>query len=364
MKKTVLSQKIWLLCFFLGIMLPLPLWMLVGRFVSPAAVERRQLAEQPTLTKENYEEFPRLYEDFFNDHLPFRDALIICHSATDMLLFHGSSDKVIAGNDGWYFYSAVSDGDPIGDYNGKALYTRSQLEELAAHLTDVRDQLAEEGIDFVLFLAPNKARVYSEYMPGSYGAPAEKYRLGQLVDYLKENTDLKVIYCLDAMLEAKESVKENICYKTDTHWNALGAYAGSRELCNALGADLPPLNDPSYTIKDSGSYSGDLARLVHLERFLHEREYTIDGFENTAVAVDEDHIEYISDSGKDLRVYLYRDSYADAMIEYVGSAFSATRFAYFNSYTYEDMKAFKPDVFVYEGVERYQMRLKNFNLKK
>ncbi len=363
MKKTKASQKIYLLTFFLGIILPVPLWFLVGRFVSPAAVERRQLAERPTLTKENYEEFPKLYEDFFNDHLPFRDALIICHSATDMLLFHGSSDKVIAGEKGWYFYSAEGDGDPVGDYSGKNLYTRSQLEDLSSRLVVARDQLAEEGIDFVLFFAPNKARVYPEYMPGSYGEPAEKYRLKQLINYLRENTDLKVVYCLDAMLEAKESVKENICYKTDTHWNALGAYAGSRELCAALGVDLPPLNDPSYSIADSGSYSGDLARLVHLEKFLREREYTISGFENTAVAVDEDEIEYVSENGKDLRVYLYRDSYADAMIEYVGSAFSATRFAYFNSYSYEDLEAFKPDVFVYEGVERYQNRLWKFNVK-
>ena len=230
-------------------------------------------------------------------------------------------------------------------------------------LLTARDRLAEDGIEFVLFFAPNKSRVYPEYMPGSYGEPAEKYRLLQLVNYLRENTDLNVIYCLDAMLEAKESVKENICYKTDTHWNALGAYAGSRELCSALGVELPPLNDPAYTITDSGSYSGDLARLVHLEKFLHEKEYVISGFEKTAVAVDEDEIEYVSDQGKDLRVYLYRDSYADAMIEYVGSAFSATRFAYFNSYSYDDLKAFKPDVFVYEGVERYQNRLWRFKIE-
>ena len=363
MKKTGASQKIYLLSFFLGIMLPLPLWFLVGRFVSPAAVERRQLAERPVLTGENYEEFPRQYEDYFNDHAPFRDALIICHSVTDMLLFHGSSEKVIAGEKGWYYYSAVADGDPIGDYSGKNLYTRSHMEEIAERLVAARDRLAEDGIDFVLFLAPNKTRVYPEYLPGSYGQPAEKYRLKQLIDYLRENTDLKVVYCLDAMLEAKESVKENICYMTDTHWNALGAYAGSRELCSALGAELPPINDPSYTITDSGSYSGDLARLVHLEKFIHEREYTLSGFENTAVAVDEDKIEYVSDKGKDLRVYLYRDSYADAMIEYVGSAFSATRFAYFDSYSYEDMKAFKPDVFVYEGVERYQNRLDRFSVE-
>ena len=63
------------------------------------------------------------------------------------------------------FYSFVSDGDPVSCYMGTNLLTEDDLKAIADNCVSQRDFLAEQGKEFVIFIAPNKERIYSEYMP-------------------------------------------------------------------------------------------------------------------------------------------------------------------------------------------------------
>ncbi|MCR5250492.1 MAG: hypothetical protein K6E50_07800 [Lachnospiraceae bacterium] len=357
MKKLRFSQWILLAGFVLGICLPLPLWMLIGSKAASSGSEMRMLAERPVLTAENYAEYPGLFEEYLGDHLPFKDALVAGNAATDYLLFRSSSDRVIVGKEDWLFYAAKMDGDPVSDYQGSVLYGKKQLASIAERLCAQRDKLAAEGTRFVIFFAPNKERVYAEYMPEQYGAPAEEYRLKQLADYLQENTDLEVVNSLEAVLQAKNETEAPLWYKTDTHWNDLGAYVGSRELLGTLGIELPALSE--CTVEAGEPTSGDLARILHLESLFEkkDREYRIAEFElRCEIQAEEGYhagVNAHAEGADPRRIYFCRDSYADAMIAYVGNCFTDSRFVYRAFYTEEDRKAFAPDIFVYEIVERY-----------
>ena len=67
--------------------------------------ENREMADKPILTTNNYENFSKEYEQYFNDNLPFRNQMIQFHNSIDYFLFGQPSNKNVAiGSDGWLFY--------------------------------------------------------------------------------------------------------------------------------------------------------------------------------------------------------------------------------------------------------------------
>lgn len=66
---------------------------------------------------------------------------------------------------GWLFYNGIQDGNPIACYKGEDRLIDEQLANIAATLVTSRDNLLKEGIEFVIFIAPNKERIYQEDMP-------------------------------------------------------------------------------------------------------------------------------------------------------------------------------------------------------
>ena len=359
--------------FALGICLPLPLWVLLGgRFehgLFAGGGEMRDLASMPVLTADDYRDFPSEFEAYLNDHMPFRDALIATQSTADYLLFKTSFGKVIVGSDGWLFYAAKDDGDPIADYLGENLYTQKQLEDIASKLMMAEAELKENGTEFVLCMTPNKERVYSEFMPREYGEPAASHRMGQLYGYLSENTDLRIVYTYDAIMQAKDKTDVDLWYKTDTHWNDVGAYVGSRELLKELGITLPDIDEGVYTPVTEENTAGDLARLLHLEPLLKsgDNECRLSGFTAQGETEYEEGYHAAEDhhtkGADERRIYVCRDSYCDAMVQYIGNCFNESRYIYWQGYTPEDMYAYEPDVFVLEVVERYLDELMSFDIR-
>lgn len=352
MKKA--KQIMFILLFICGIVLPVPLWKLMGAGADVQSSDNRVLAERPVFSAGNYSGFARAYEDYFNDHLPFREELIETQAMTDFLLFKNSSDRVIAGKEGWLFYSVKYDGDPMADYDGSKPLSKSELKAIARNCETMDAYMKERGGEFILFIAPNKERVYSEYMPDKYGAPAENDNVTTLVSYIREHTDVKVVYCYEDLMAEKGKTAEPLYYKTDTHWNQYGAYVGSSRLLGELGIKLP-----QATAVKAGEGSGDLARLLHLSAMFAgaDNEYEMEGFKPEGERYDNEgyhsEIRYVNAAGDPRRVYMCRDSFGDAMVDYVGSCFAETKFIYQQDFSLKDVKEFEPDILVYEVVERY-----------
>ena len=222
-----------------------------------------------------------------------------------------------------------------------------------------------EEREFIIFIPPNKERVYSEYMPDYYGEPAEMYPVRQIVEYLRAHTDVKVVYPYLALMDAKAALGSdiNLYYKTDTHWNELGAYIGTRELLRALGIELAALDAPGITIEKSKVAAGDLADMLNLGAFLdHDYQYSVSGVdlhdvkERSAVGYS------FTSVGADKRtLVMVRDSYIHAMRYYIGSQFSISDLIQWDDFDYETVRERNADIVVLETVERFAPpRLKNF----
>ena len=368
MKK--LSKRLYIFMFILMICLPRVVWFFVEGSMDETNYENRQMSQMPHLSIDSYDSFSRDYESYYNDSLPFRNSLIELNSAIDYFGFDKSSNsKVIIGKDNWLFYDNDEDGKTIPNYLGQVMYTDAELQAIANNCINIRDTLKEQNIEFVLFIAPNKERVMSEYMPDRYGKPNKNYATLQLVNYLRENTDIRVVYPYDELIKAKDRLGDtNIWYKTDTHWNYVGGYVGSCALLKELGIEMPDINSKDITIQEDKAKAGDLAGMINLSRMLDNKEsnYIVKGYnEHNVQTISEDFttvFSYHSQNADKRKLYIYRDSFTTHMAKYIGSQFNDSYMRYSGSYTYSDLQAQKPDIFVYETVERYANNLMSFNL--
>ena len=331
--------------------------------------ENRNLAEKPVFTIENYKNFSSEYTAYFNDTLPFRNALISLNSSIDYYLFgRSTNESVIVGKEGWLFYSKYNDGDSLAVYQGTNTYTQADLEVIAANILAQRDILASEGREFVLFIVPNKERIYSEYMPDVYGDPAEVYRSLQVYNYFKENTDLRIVYCYDDLMAAKEKTDVDLYYKTDTHWNYVGAYVAAGTLLNELGVSMPDVSDPSIKIWGNTGLSGDLAGMLNLKKQMQNVDtvYVVSGYDKhdmQTVSVP-DAAAYSAVNADERKLFVIRDSFGVHIAPVLGSQFSETYIIHRDKYNYESLCEQDPDIVVFEFSERAVNYLSQLDIKK
>ena len=349
MKKPV--RILLIAAFVLLIALAEPVWLAIGG--QDANTENRTLEALPTLSAETWTTFAEDFTAWFNSHLPFRSALVRLHTFINYQLGSSDNEDVILGREDWLFYNSAADGDPMANYRGEGLLTDDQLRQIADNMTALRDDLAARGAAFVIVIAPNKSRVYSEYLPDSYGDPAEMYVARQVTEYLAENTDLTVLWLYDDLMAAKETLGGRLLYhKADTHWNMLGAYVGTARLLNTLGVDAAPAE--TLEIAETENTICDLAGLLNLQDIFmtQETDYTLPAVPTGSGTQDENEI-LRGGVGDDQRSVLFlKDSYGNMVFPYLCGRFASVAAARWEVYEPAVVTDSRPDIVILECVER------------
>ena len=365
-----IASKIILASFIVIICLSQVLWFFFERYVDSTNYENRSLATRPELTLDSYNTFSDEYESYYNDNLQFRNSLIMLNTSVDYFVFSKSTNsRVIVGKDDWLFYGDANDGDPVSCYQGTNLLSEDELQALAQNCVNIKEYLNSQGKEFIIFIAPNKERIYFDKMPKKYGNPADMYRALQVVTYLRENTDVRVVYPYDELMEAKNTLNENIYYRTDTHWNWLGGYVGACSLMKELGIEMPNISSDEISIVQRDNISGDLAGMLNLNKLLRNKdsEFSVKGYnEHNVQNVEWDFynaIVYHAEGADPRKIYINRDSFSSHMSDYIGSQFNDSFLRHTSSYSYDDFVQQNPDIFVYETVERCVGRLASFSIE-
>lgn len=132
--------------------------------------------------------------------------------------------EVIRGKNGFLFMGGVNSSgyDYVADYTGAVTMTDDALEVIYRYI-DMRSKVYEtRNIKYYLVVIPNSQTVYSEYMPGVYGAISEERVLSQVGAYLEQKGFDGFIDLTDVMISSKS---EGLLYNnTENSINALGAY--------------------------------------------------------------------------------------------------------------------------------------------
>ena len=324
-----------------------------------STVENRALAEFPKVFNDDGTVNPELktgFNNWLNDNIGFRDTLMSLNTKIQYTLFDKiNSSNVILGKNGWLFYQGEG-GISINDYQAKTLYTEKQLKKILKNVTELQKWCDDNGMEFVLMLMPNKEHIYREYMPEGIEEVHEEKNIDLVVDYIRENSDIKVVYPKEELLKAKE--KYDVYYKYDTHWNDLGAYEGYKALMAAL--NITPLSFENIETKEYDS--GDLANMAMLSGLTKAYTESFITYDDDVETLYEDNkgnntyrkLKYANGQGK---IFFMGDSFSDAMRPMISRTFEYSDFVHRDTKIYDEVLKEKPDIFVYEMVERYVPRL-------
>lgn len=360
MKK--ITQVLWHVL-FLGIILLIPIsYMFMKNKLNNENSENRELAKFPVFSLEEFEKFPSGITAFIDDNFPYKNQSVSAIGLSEYSIFNTSrNEDVIIGENEYLFFKG-EEFNSYDQYKRINQFSKEELEIIADRLNQMKTKAESAGAEFIIFIVPNKERVYSEYMPKNINVADCNTNTEELVDFIKNNTDVNIIFCNDSIIEAKEYYGEDISlyYKLDTHWNELGAYVGAKELLNALNVDTIELSNLEIEKND---YSPcDLAGLIGIKSTLKSKDYGIeiknitDDFETITEETD-GLLEY-KNSGKDeRRLMIIRDSFTLNMRRFFANEFNYCYMQHVNFYDESQIDEVKPDVVVYETSERSLRKL-------
>ena len=345
------------------------LTMLVTERLEVSEAERRDLADFPGLAPGAglLATFPAGFETWFNDHFGLREGLVRWYNRVRVLwLGVSTSEWVLVGDDRWLYQA----GSPHGaDMRNNWPYSEAELQHWGQVLSGKQDWLESWGAAYLFVITPNKHLVYPEYLPSSVTPIYPDSRSKQLVTFIQGNTDVPILDLTAALSGAKEELRAY--HKTDTHWNAWGAYTGYREIISNLQNRHPGLRPIEFVASDFDVVDrpgGDLADGLAMREILREAHVMLrDRLPQCAINVgipqdaDEDmmysNVFATSCESGHSRLLILRDSYAMALIPYL-----AETFAYVDYYTtspvplalmVELVREYKPDIVIEQRSSRW-----------
>ena len=317
--------------------------------------ENRNLASLPNISLHNINIYPKEYEEYFNDHLPFRNELIKLKNIIDVFIFQNPIDKsIVVGKKKWLF-------SKLGGYK---FFTDEELEVAKKNLINLRDELSKRNIDFVFMIFPIKQSIYLEYAPDYIIKESIKNSeaADMFVNYMRNNTDITIIYPKYDLLKYKN--KYQLFYKYDTHWNNISGYIAYMNLMRNLNlkyTDIDNLDIVKYYSKDkfSNDFYNNLAMNIGLGNIKYYNDdyiYRINNFTNYVLLEGVNMANYSKStmslySSNNINLFVASDSFFHTMFNYVASSFDNVYFRYINDFNINEINIKKPDIFILETLE-------------
>jgi len=291
-----------------------------------------------------------------------RKKLIGIYTSLRFTLGDRVFNGTIVGKDSWLFYTGD---ESVGDYQNLISLPTGKLSNLQKSLDRLNEKLAEKGITLIVVASPNKDTIYPQYMPDEILVLNEASRLDQFIEYMKENGETTVIDLRSALQNA--SLSQDVYYKTDTHWNNLGAYYGYVEIMNVLSEKSPnfkphPLSDFEY--KSAGYSERDLPGIMGLPNYEEENwilapKFKVDRNVTSEVLPDGVHyVRTVVNKEDNLPTLLvYGDSFYGGISQFIEPHFSRVKAipysAQAEAWSLDWIQQENPDIVIIEFVERY-----------
>ena len=128
-----------------------------------ASGENRELAERPTLAHTPLNQFPAKYDQYFNDHFPFRDHFINQYFSFRLSNGQSPNSAVIIGKDNFLF-SGKREKEL---YEGALEEPHQKMQAVVEELSKRHARLQQMGIQLYVVVAPTAFEVYPEYLPNN-----------------------------------------------------------------------------------------------------------------------------------------------------------------------------------------------------
>ena len=351
-----------------------------GGTVSDVASENRRATVFPTWHGVKAKRFFAEYDKYLADRLFKRDKVI---RATNRVLTNDrwyfafkDDDRALFGTDGWVFLGN-NYGDTLTKHTSPVnSVKRAETEKrMLSHIGRYRQLARQFGADFQVLIGPDKPSVYCRKLP-SWFLQKPCSRVTEWTESLTaalKSDGVSVTYPQPALLTT--SKREQVYYKTDTHWNHGGAAVAYRELMKTLGLTA----FDGYRITHGVSqYRGDLAAIsgkgadlpivnsqsavltmppISIQwKPVNEETKTVSLMQASNGANPNFAAEMTNAAGLyDKRVLVFCDSFMTALSPFMNATFTHVLYVSRNR-NLESWRslidAFQPELIIYETVER------------
>lgn len=305
------------------------------------------------------------YREYFQKSFGFRDALVKCYGLWQVkVLGVSSSDRVILGKDGWMFYNAENESECM---RHAPPFRADEVAAWCELMEARRAWLAQQGIEYLFFVTPDKHTIYPEKLPSPPSQLDPRSRLDQLMGALA-GSKVRVVDLRPMLLAEKQN--HELYLKTDTHYNDRGAYLSYRAVLDALREPFPalkPRDEERVSLVDTAIAGGDLADFLGIPQEFTEVVPTLrispplaltylepDGLERSSRA-RLDRIVTTSTEGEVDSAMFYRDSFLTSPLPLFASHFKEASFHWQVQLDGAEINRRKPKVVIHEMVERVLM---------
>jgi len=285
--------------------------------------------------------------DYFSKHFAFRAAAIDTDAKIQSGVFGVSNiDTVIVGTDGWLYYSSTLD-----DYLGRDTMSDREVADAVHNLSLIRDYVKSQGAYFLFTAPPNKNTLYPEHMPYYDSLKVGSVHNRDLLNAALKESDIPYA---DLFSLFKDQDK-TLYFKRDSHWTNEGALMAYDTILNAAGKAHDDYS--SAEIIRRRDFVGDLSKMLYPAGA--EAEYnSYYGAEDkyryvTDTSSVEDPLIITANDSAGGKLYMYRDSFGNALVPFLASAYGEAVFTKgFTMNLESELKKYQPDIFIMELVER------------
>ncbi|MEG2441110.1 MAG: DHHW family protein [Acetivibrio sp.] len=213
--------------------------------------ENRFLAEKPVLTKENVlsGKFSEDYETYITDQFSYRDSWIRMKTLTERALLKQESNGVYFCKDGY-----LMEKQDTKVFESKQ--AKKNKKSVISFGNKMKKKFDKEHLKFIF--VPTASEILQDKLP-PFASP---YPQKKLLKELKEKIGND--YVVDVNAELLKHKEEDVFYRTDHHWTAMGAYYAYALWAEEAG--LSPLLQSEFEIeKASDTFLGTISSKVNMK---------------------------------------------------------------------------------------------------
>lgn len=354
--------------FLLFLILP-GLDQLLGLSARFSSTENRQLKGMPDLHFPHVRSFVKEFDRYYKENFGWRNALFYVYSRWQFNILGQSPlpEKVVVGKDGW-LYLGNSYNKVVDQHRGLQPLSADSARRIANHLLERQQELARQGAQLYIIIAPDSHTIYPEFLPDNLQVSSEPSRLDVLKQAVSQ-TNLRFVDIRDTLRSAKKD--HVVYYQTDTHWNEYGTLIGCATLLNRMRADqprIPPVRLSDYYIERQKGGAGDLTTMLTLQEEQRDPVYyyikpSPGRSARQTATIPNEAIGYPSTrfAGPGWgRLFFVGDSFSHGMMNFLPGYFRESYFMRGNKLDPNLVKAERPTTVVIEVVERNIYQLATF----
>lgn len=326
------------------------------------STENRRLKTFADIKFSSTDSLTKTTETVLVDQLSIRNRMQKVYNDLNVFVFRSSPISLggFIGKDGWFFLS----GEELKAYTGTSRFTVAELEIVKKEF-EMRKKICEQNnAKLYIAIVPVKANVYPEFMP-DHILRSNQSGMGEQVLKLLTDNGFNTIDLTSSLANNKSA---DIYFKTDNHWNDLGAYKATNEILKSMNKDfknISTLKDIHYPITLKMQKGGNIAKIFSVENEVEEKNFIptkTGGFESKVLNEKKYKVtegfpypeEYestrVTKNDSLPTILLIRDSFGEKLFPYLSEKTKKCK-AIYDGWQYglneEIIKSEKPDIVLY-----------------